>query len=348
MQGGDCSFSSKLGFGKIKINENNNIDKIKKENNLCYLDIKKLMESKYKDLLVGKAIEKDKPLLLEWAINNGFFFHYSHFTGRMYTDEYGYIINKNAVKCLEFLLYKDYNEYKNLKQIVSNSNSIKEERKKIYYEFYDEQYFNKLCNVCEKASYTDKNINDTKCLYIILDFWNLNFKDINNNIPLYMLISASRNGKLNNLINILKYTYNKKIIIDRKEKILIIIAACTSKNLECLNYLNSYFSDIKVKDIVKEIVDEFNDMETKKNSYASKKIKKDHPLIYSYINMINEKETRMDDPRLKNFNWSPNAVHNTINNNNKSNYSPVVKIYKTWVEEKLRNRLTDLNNFLKK
>ena len=62
--------------------------------------------------------------------------------------------------------------------------------------------------------------------------------------------------------------------------------------------------------------------------------------------MINQKETRMDDPRLKNFNWG--AVHNTINNNNKSISSPVVTIYKTLVEEKLRDRLTDLNDFLKK
>ena len=199
----------------------------------------------------------------------------------------GYIINKNAVKCLEFLLDKDYNEYKNLKQIVSNSKSIKKKRKEIYYDFYDQQYFNKLYKVCEKASYADKNINNTKCLYIILDFWNLNFKDINNNIPLYMLISASKYNKLNNLVNILIYTKQKKIIIDPKQIECIIIAACTSEKLDCLKHLNSYFSD--VKDIVRKIVDEFNIMETKKNRYATKKIK-NHPLIYSYIDMINKKK----------------------------------------------------------
>ena len=258
MEGGKCSIKSRFGFGKIKIEENSNLNKIQTENNLCYLN-KKLMKSKYKELLVGKALEKDNPLLLEWAINNDFFFNYLRFTGRKYTDEYGYSIDKDAVKCLSFLLNNDYNEYENLKQIVSNSNSIKEERKKIYYDFYDKQYFNKLYKVCEKASFTDKNINNTKCLDVILNFWYINFKDID--IPLYMLISASRNGKLNNLINIFKYI-DGKIDIHPEKKKLIIIAACTSTDLNCLKYLNSYFLDIEVKDTVKKIVKEFNDMET--------------------------------------------------------------------------------------
>ena len=56
----------------------------------------------------------------------------------------------------------------------------------------------------------------------------------------------------------------------------------------------------------------------------------------------------MDDPRSDTFSWSSKAVHNSRNNSNQSNSSPVVTIYKNQIEKPLRARLNDLNDFLKK
>lgn len=44
MQGGKCSIISRFGK-RIEINKNENINKIKTENNVCYLDIKKSIKT---------------------------------------------------------------------------------------------------------------------------------------------------------------------------------------------------------------------------------------------------------------------------------------------------------------